>query len=149
VAVREDDGPHSARYLVQGKVPDEDGFWAFVAHIREHGFEAYWRTYRNVYLELDGWRYWAMPGRAIARSRSSTASGCRASRSGGGALLVRIGLLDELAAGLVGVQDGLIAGAELRPIRVLGGELEQVRRGGVHAKLEDVGTVVVAREFMP
>jgi hypothetical protein len=53
--------PHE--YLVEGKVPDEDGFWAFVAYIAEHGFEAHWRQYRNTYLELDGWRYWAMPGR--------------------------------------------------------------------------------------
>jgi hypothetical protein len=50
-------------YLVAGKVPDEDGFWAFVAYIAEHGFEAQWREYRNTYLELGGWRYWAMPGR--------------------------------------------------------------------------------------
>jgi hypothetical protein len=62
VAVRENDGPHAARNLVEGKVPDEDGFSAFVAYIAEHGFEAY-RQYRNTYLELDGWRYWAMPGR--------------------------------------------------------------------------------------
>ena len=53
--------PHE--YLVEGKIPDEDGFWAFVAYIAEHGFEASWRQYRNTYLELDGWRYWAMPGR--------------------------------------------------------------------------------------
>jgi hypothetical protein len=53
--------PHE--YLVEGKAPDEEGFWAFVAYIAEHGFEAYWRQYRNTYLELDGWRYWAMPGR--------------------------------------------------------------------------------------
>jgi hypothetical protein len=38
--------PHE--YLVQGKVPDEDGFWAFVAYIAEHGFEAHWRQYHNT-----------------------------------------------------------------------------------------------------
>ena len=53
--------PHE--YLVEGKVPDPDAFARFVAHIREHGFKAYWRTSLNTYLELDGWRYWAMPGR--------------------------------------------------------------------------------------
>jgi hypothetical protein len=49
-------------YVVEGKVPD-DQFWAFVRHIRERGFEAYWRGRLNTYLELGGWRYWAMPGR--------------------------------------------------------------------------------------
>ena len=63
VAVREDDGPHAARVRGRGQSPDEDGFGAFVAYIAEHGFEAHWRQYRNNYLELDGWRYWAMPGR--------------------------------------------------------------------------------------
>jgi hypothetical protein len=52
--------PHE--YVVEGKVPD-DQFWAFVRHIRERGFEAYWRGRLNTYLELGGWRYWAMPGR--------------------------------------------------------------------------------------
>ncbi len=50
---------------MEGKVPDEDGFGAFVALIRDHGFVAYWRQYRNTYLELDGWRYWTMPGRGV------------------------------------------------------------------------------------
>jgi hypothetical protein len=52
----------SHEYVVEGNVPD-DQFWAFVSHIRERGFEAYWHGRVNTYLELGGWRYWAMPGR--------------------------------------------------------------------------------------
>jgi hypothetical protein len=54
--------PHE--YVVEGKVPDPDGFQAMVAHIEAHGYLARWRHLPpNRYLELEGWRYWLMPGR--------------------------------------------------------------------------------------
>jgi hypothetical protein len=54
--------PHE--YVVEGKVPDPDGFRLFARYIAEHGYRARWRHLpANSYLELDGWRYWAMPGR--------------------------------------------------------------------------------------
>lgn len=53
--------PHE--YVVSGKVPDGAAFDAFVVHIKEHGFKASWRGRPNTYLEIDGWRYWVMPGR--------------------------------------------------------------------------------------
>jgi hypothetical protein len=56
------DIPHE--YVVEDKVPDRDGFAAFVTHIAAHGYRARWRHLPpNRYLELDGWRYWVMPGR--------------------------------------------------------------------------------------
>ena len=54
--------PHE--YVVEGKVDDPAGFAALAAHIAEHGYRARWRHLPpNSYLELDGWRYWTMPGR--------------------------------------------------------------------------------------
>jgi hypothetical protein len=53
--------PHE--YVVQGKVPEGE-FQAFLAYIAAHGYRARWRHLpANSYLELDGWRYWVMPGR--------------------------------------------------------------------------------------
>lgn len=57
--------PH--HWTKRGQTDDRD-FDAFVAHIREHGYLAAWFPPRkrlaarrcNVYLELDGWRYWTM-----------------------------------------------------------------------------------------
>lgn len=54
--------PH--QYVVERKVPDGEGFAQFVDFTAEHGYRARWRNLpANGYLELDGWRYWAMPGR--------------------------------------------------------------------------------------
>jgi hypothetical protein len=39
-----------------------EGFDAFVNFAREHGFRARWAGRLNTYLELDGWRYWVLPG---------------------------------------------------------------------------------------
>ncbi len=53
--------PHE--YIRQGDVSEHD-FQAFLSYLREHGFRASWRQQPpNTYLELDGWRYWAMTGR--------------------------------------------------------------------------------------
>ena len=46
-------------YVGRGDVPEAD-FQAFLAYIEQSGFNARWRHLRNAYLELDGWRYWAM-----------------------------------------------------------------------------------------
>ncbi len=54
--------PHE--YVVEGKADDRHGFTAFARYIAEHGYRARWRHLPpNRYLELDGWRYWTMPGR--------------------------------------------------------------------------------------
>jgi hypothetical protein len=56
--------PHE--YVVEGKNDDPDGFAAMVAYVAEHGFLARWgRFQKNRYLEMDGWRYWALPGRGV------------------------------------------------------------------------------------
>jgi hypothetical protein len=54
--------PHE--YVVEGKLDDEAGFYAFADYIARHGYLARWRRLPpNRYLELDGFRYWCMPGR--------------------------------------------------------------------------------------
>jgi hypothetical protein len=54
--------PHE--YVAEGPVPDSERFAGFVVYIARHGYRARWRHLpANSYLELDGWRYWVMPGR--------------------------------------------------------------------------------------
>jgi hypothetical protein len=56
--------PHLPHWYVrQGDVAEQD-FKAFLTYMERHGFRARWRHLpANSYLELDGWRYWTMPGR--------------------------------------------------------------------------------------
>src|SRR5262245_28093008 len=56
-------------YLVKGKngVPAAD-FAAFVRHIEAHGYDQQWGRSTYRYLELGGFRYWAMGHRGSAVS---------------------------------------------------------------------------------
>lgn len=54
--------PHE--YVVSGKDVDDAALDAFAAYMAEHGYRARWRRKApNTYCDLDGWRYWILPGR--------------------------------------------------------------------------------------
>jgi hypothetical protein len=57
--------PHE--YVVRGKDVPQDQFDAMVAHIAAHGRGERWGRRLHAYLELGGWKYWAMPGRGTRR----------------------------------------------------------------------------------
>ena len=58
-------------------VPDAWYVW-FVAQIREHGYQETFGGRTYTYLDVDGWKYWSLPGSdgvtIINRSRLATSS---------------------------------------------------------------------------
>lgn len=51
-------------YVIRGRDCSEEEFDAAVAHVKEAGYLGRWRGRKaNHYLEVGGYRYWALPGR--------------------------------------------------------------------------------------